>query len=313
MRYFVAGHNGMVGSAICAKLEADKKQVLKRSKAELDLTDQSAVRYFFAEERPDMVVMAAAKVGGILANDTLPADFIQTNLMIAANVIESAFRNGVKRLLMLSSSCVYPREAPQPIREEALMSGPLEPTNDAYAIAKIAGMKLCESYNRQHGTDFRTVMPCNLYGPNDNFDPQGSHVLPGLLRRFHEAAQSGAPEVAVWGTGKPLREFLHVADMAEAALFVLHLDKQEWRSHVPMRMNHVNIGSGIETSIADLAQLVAKTVGYQGRIVFDTSKPDGTPRKLLEVSMMAKLGWKASIPLETGIKDAYQSFLRQQK
>ena len=308
MRYFVAGHNGMVGSAICAKLAAAGAELVTRSRHELDLTNQFDVKSFFAKEKPDIVVVAAAKVGGILANDTYPADFIQSNLMIAANLIKGAFENGASRLLMLSSSCVYPREAPQPINEQSLMTGPLEPTNDAYAVAKIAAMKMCESYNRQHGTDYRTVMPCNLYGPNDNFDPVNSHVLPGLIRRFHEAEKAGAPEVVVWGSGKPQREFLHVSDMADAALFVLHLSKETWREHVPLRHNHVNIGSGVETSIAELAQLVAKTVGYRGKIVFDPSKPDGTPRKLLDVSLLAKMGWKAAIPLETGINDAYRYF-----
>lgn len=308
MRYFVAGHNGMVGSAICARLAAAGAELVTRSRHELDLTNQFDVKSFFAKEKPDIVVVAAAKVGGTLANDTYPADFIQTNLMIAANLIKGAFENGASRLLMLSSSCVYPREAPQPINEQSLMTGPLEPTNDAYAVAKIAAMKMCESYNRQHGTDYRTVMPCNLYGPNDNFDPVNSHVLPGLIRRFHEAEKAGAPEVVVWGSGKPQREFLHVSDMADAALFVLHLSKETWREHVPLRHNHVNIGSGVETSIAELAQLVARTVGYRGKIVFDPSKPDGTPRKLLDVSLLTKMGWKATIPLETGINDAYRYF-----
>lgn len=309
MRFYIAGHNGMVGSAICARLLKDGKKIVTRSRSELDLTNQQDVKAFFAKEKPDIVIISAAKVGGIMANDTFPADFISTNLMIASNIISSAYAHHASKLLLLSSSCVYPRQAPQPIREQSLMTGPLEPTNDAYAVAKIAAMKMCESYNRQHGTDYRTVMPCNLYGPHDNFDRETSHVLPALIRRFHEAKQAGVREVSVWGSGKPQREFLHVSDMAEAALFALDLSKDEWRQHVPMRNNHVNIGSGVETSIRELAELVARTVGYRGDIVFDPSKPDGTPRKLLDVSLMTKLGWKATIPLETGIDDAYRYFM----
>lgn len=309
MKYFVAGHRGMVGSAICAKLRAAGCTVITCDRLSLDLTNQASVQQFFAREKPDIVIMAAAKVGGIYANDTWPADFIYNNLMIATNIIGAAFETGVDRLMMLSSSCVYPREAPQPINEQSLMTGPLEPTNEAYAVAKIAAMKLCESFNRQHGTDFRAVMPCNLYGPNDNFDPMTSHVLPALMRRFHEAAKAGRDDVTVWGTGTPLREFLHVSDMADAVLHLTGLSRDEWRENVPERFNHVNIGSGVETSIRELAELIAGVVGFRGKIRFDPSKPDGTPRKLLDVSLLAKMGWKAMIPLETGIREAYQSFL----
>ena len=310
MKYFVAGHNGMVGSAILSRLVKAGHSVVVREKRELDLTDQSAVKRFFNSEKPDIVIVAAGKVGGILANNNFPADFLLTNVMIASNIISCAFENNVSKLMMLSSSCVYPREAPQPINEGSLLTGILEPTNEPYAIAKIAAMKLCESYNRQHGTDFRSVMPCNLYGPNDNFEPLTSHVLPALIRRFHEAKVSGASEVVIWGTGQPLREFLHVADLADAVLFLIGLSHKEWRSYVPERNNHVNIGTGVETSIGDLAILVSHITGYGGKLTFDTTKPDGTFRKLLDVDLLKRMGWQAKIPLEAGIKDTYREFLQ---
>jgi len=306
-RVFVAGHTGMVGSALLRRLEADGGvEVVTRSRAELDLTRQAEVDAFFAAEAIDQIYLAAAKVGGIQANDRYPADFIFENLAIEANVIHAAQRAGVGRLLMLGSSCIYPRGAPQPMPEEALLTGPLELTNEPYAIAKIAGIKLCESCNRQYGTDFRSVMPTNLYGPRDNFDPETSHVLPALLRRFHEAAVDGAEQVTVWGTGRPRREFLHVDDLADACLFVMGLPAETYRGATRARCSHLNVGCGEDISIADLAGLVAATVGYRGAIRFDTSRPDGTPRKLLDISRMRALGWQARIPLEEGIRSTWQ-------
>jgi nucleoside-diphosphate-sugar epimerase len=313
MRIYVAGHRGMVGSAILRQLEARRAAgeditPITRSRAELDLTDQAAVRAFFAAERPERVILAAAKVGGIHANNSYPADFIYENLIIEANVIHAAFEAGVERLLFLGSSCIYPREAPQPMAEEALLTGPLEPTNEPYAIAKIAGIKLCESYNRQHGTDFRSVMPTNLYGPGDNFHPENSHVLPALIRRFHEAVESGAEEVVVWGTGRPRREFLHVDDMAEASLFVLELPREVYaRETEPMR-SHLNVGTGEDVTIAELAGTVARVTGFRGRIRFDPTRPDGTPRKLLDTRRLTRLGWTPKIGLEEGIRETYGWF-----
>ncbi len=314
-RIFVAGHGGMVGAAILRRLLAEghpRERLVTRTHAELDLADQSAVARFFAAERIDAVILAAAKVGGIHANDTYPADFIYENLMIECNVIHQAFKAGVRRLLLLGSSCIYPKHAAQPMAEDALLGGGLEPTNEPYAIAKIAGIKLCESYNRQHGTDYRSVMPTNLYGPGDNFHPDNSHVVPALMRRFHEAARSGAAEVAIWGSGKPYREFLHVDDMAEASLFVLDLPEAAWRAETQPMLSHINVGTGEDVSIADLASLLARITGFKGRIVFDPSKPDGTPRKLLDVSRLSRMGWKAAIPLEDGMRATYQWFLGQQ-
>jgi nucleoside-diphosphate-sugar epimerase len=313
-KIFVAGHRGMVGSAILRRLQARRAagealELLTRSRAELDLTDQAAVRAFMAAERPDAVILAAAKVGGIHANNTWPADFIHENLMIAANVIDAAHRAGVRRLLQLGSSCIYPKEAPQPIPEAALLTGPLEPTNEPYAIAKIAAIKLCESYNRQHGTDYRSVMPTNLYGPGDNFHPENSHVLPALIRRFHEAAQAGAETVTIWGTGTPRREFLHVDDMAAAALFVFDLPKAVYDAETRPMQSHINVGSGEDIAIADLAALVARTVGFRGRIVTDPSKPDGTMRKLMDSGRLNRLGWRPSIPLEEGIAETWRWWL----
>ncbi|WP_127557323.1 GDP-L-fucose synthase [Nioella ostreopsis] len=316
-KIYVAGHRGMVGGAILRKLEArartgEKIEIVTRTSSQLDLTDQTAVREFMQAERPDVVILAAAKVGGIHANNTYPADFIYENLMIECNVIHQAFAAGVQRLLQLGSSCIYPKGIPQPMREDALLTGTLEPTNEPYAIAKIAGIKLCESYNRQHGTDYRSVMPTNLYGPGDNFHPENSHVLPALIRRFHEAVQEGSDEVVMWGTGKPMREFLHVDDMAEASLFVLDLDKTSYTANTEPMLSHINVGSGTDVSIGDLGRMVAKVTGFEGRITNDTSKPDGTMRKLMDVSRLARMGWTARIGLEDGIAETYQWFLDNQ-
>ncbi|KUR75537.1 GDP-L-fucose synthase [Novosphingobium sp. Fuku2-ISO-50] len=309
MRVFVAGHRGMVGGAISRKLAERGADVITRARAELDLTDQAAVRDFFAGTRPDAVILAAAKVGGIHANNTYPADFIYENLMIECNVIHQAFAAGVRRLLQLGSSCIYPRAVAQPMREDALLTGVLEPTNEPYAIAKIAGIKLCESYNRQYGTDYRSVMPTNLYGPGDNFHPENSHVLPALILRFHDAAQCGAEEVMIWGSGNPRREFLHVDDMAEASLFVFDLPSDVYRANTQPMLSHVNVGSGSDVSILELAQIIAHVTGFSGGIVTDPSKPDGTMRKLMDVSRLADMGWRASIGLERGIAETYQWFL----
>jgi len=317
LKVYVAGHRGMVGGAILRRLEARQAagediDLVTATHAELDLTDQAAVRDFMADQRPDVVILAAAKVGGIHANNTYPADFIHENLMIECNVIHQAHQAGVRRLLQLGSSCIYPREAPQPMREDALLTGPLEPTNEPYAIAKIAGIKLCESYNRQHGTDYRSVMPTNLYGPGDNFHPENSHVLPALIRRFHEATEAGREEVTIWGTGRPRREFLHVDDMAEASLFVLDLDKQRYDANTQPMLSHINVGTGEDIAILDLSKMVARVTGFEGRITTDPSKPDGTMRKLMDVSRLAEMGWRASIGLEQGVSDTYRWFLENQ-
>lgn len=316
-KIYIAGHRGMVGGAILRRLQARKAagealELITRTHAELDLTSQAAVRDFMQAERPDVVILAAAKVGGIHANNTYPAEFIYENLMIECNVIHQAFAAGVTRLLQLGSSCIYPKAVPQPMREDALLTGTLEPTNEPYAIAKIAGIKLCESYNRQHGTDYRSVMPTNLYGPGDNFHPENSHVLPALIRRFHEAAQSGAEVVTIWGSGRPMREFLHVDDMAEASLFVLDLPKGIYDANTQPMLSHINVGSGSDVSILDLARMVAQVTGFTGRIETDPTKPDGTMRKLMDVSRLADMGWKAGIGLETGIADTYRWFLDHQ-
>lgn len=309
MRIYVAGHRGMVGGAILRRLQAQGAETITRTHAELDLTDQRAVATFMATERPDAVILAAAKVGGIHANNTYPADFIYENLMIQSNVIHQAFAHGVRRLLFLGSSCIYPRMAPQPMREDALLTGTLEPTNEPYAIAKIAGIKLCESYNRQHGTDYRSVMPTNLYGPGDNFHPSNSHVLPALLRRFHEAARDNLPTVTIWGTGTPMREFLHVDDMAEASLFVLDLPREVYDANTEPMLSHINVGTGTDVTIRELATLIAEVTCFTGDIAFDTTKPDGTPRKLMDVSRLAAMGWTARTGLRDGIAETYRWFL----
>lgn len=295
---FVAGHRGLVGSAIVRRLEADGfENLVLRTRNELDLTNQAAVDRFFAEEAIEYVFLAAAKVGGILANRDHPAEFLRDNLAIQTNVIDAACRNGVQKLLFLGSSCIYPKMAPQPIKEEALLTGPLEPTNEWYAIAKIAGLKMCEAYRRQYGFDAISLMPTNLYGPGDNFDLETSHVLPALIRRFHEAKQSGAPSVTLWGTGSPRREFLHVDDLASAAVFLM----ENYEEAGP-----INVGCGQDVTIAELAALVAQTVGYEGEIEYDTSKPDGTPRKVLDVSRITNLGWRPAVSLEEGIAATYE-------
>ncbi len=307
---YVAGHRGMVGSAIVRVLERQgTDELVTRTHAELDLTSQAAVRAFLEVERPRRVVLAAAKVGGIHANNTFPAEFIYQNLMMEANVVHEAWRAGVRELLFLGSSCIYPRMAPQPMREDALLTGTLEPTNEPYAIAKIAGIKLCESYNRQYGTDYRSVMPTNLYGPGDNYHPENSHVIPALIRRFHEAKEAAAPEVVIWGTGTPRREFLYVDDMAEASVHVMDLDRATYEASTQPMLSHINVGSGQDLPIAELARLVADTVGFAGRIAYDRTKPDGTPRKLMDVGRLIALGWAPRVGLREGLALAYRDFL----
>jgi nucleoside-diphosphate-sugar epimerase len=310
MSIYVAGHQGMVGSAILRKLQSRGVETVTRSRSELDLLDRSAVRQFLQEERPDAIILAAAKVGGIHANDAYPAEFIFENLAIECNVIHEAFGAGIRKLLFLGSSCIYPRDAAQPLTEEALLTGPLEPTNEPYAIAKIAGIKLCESYNRQYGTDYRSVMPTNLYGPGDRFDSENSHVLPALMARFHKAARDGADEVVIWGSGTPRREFLHVDDMADASLFVLDLPQGTYEQNTRAMLSHINVGTGEDISIAELAEMLARVTGFSGRITYDRSRPDGTPRKLLDVSRLAALGWRSTIRLEDGVRQTYDWFLK---
>lgn len=306
-RIFVAGHNGMVGSALIRQLEKQPKVTLvTASHKELDLSNQAAVQLFFQKQKIDQVYLAAAKVGGIHANNTYPADFIYDNLMIEVNVIQAAHLNGVQKLLFLGSSCIYPKMTEQPIAESALLTGALEPTNESYAIAKIAGIKLCESYNRQHGRDYRSVMPTNLYGPNDNFHPENSHVIPALIRRFHEAVQAEHEEVVIWGSGKPMREFLHVDDMAAACIHVMGLGSGIYAENTEPMLSHINVGTGNDCTIKELAELVAKVTGFKGKLVFDGSKPDGAFRKLMDVSRMRSLGWTASIPLEDGLRATYE-------
>ena len=306
----------MVGSSILRQLQASglsRQQVVLRTHAELDLTDQLSVRVFFENERPDQVYLAAAKVGGIYSNNSFPAEFIYQNLMMEANIIHESWRVGVRRLLFLGSSCIYPRMAPQPMLESALLTGPLEPTNEPYAIAKIAGIKLCESYNRQYGesdgTDFRSVMPTNLYGPGDNYHPENSHVIPALIRRFHEAMVSGDAVVTLWGTGTPLREFLYVDDMAAACIHVMNLDKATFDANTTPMLSHINVGSGKEVTIRELADTIAMVIGFQGGIAFDASKPDGSPRKLMDSSRLNNLGWQPKVGLEEGLRLAYNDFL----
>ncbi|KHF25092.1 nucleoside-diphosphate-sugar epimerase [Solemya velum gill symbiont] len=312
-RVYVAGHTGMVGSAIVRALKSTGGcEIVTRDHSELDLTNQKEVEEFFQDQEIDQVYLAAAKVGGIYANDTYPADFIFDNLMIECNVIHAASNNDVQKLLFLESSCIYPRLAPQPMDETCLLTGELEPTNEPYAIAKIAGIKLCESYNRQYGRDYRSVMPTNLYGQNDNFHPQNSHVAPALMRRIHEAKLSGDNEVVIWGTGTPMREFLHVDDMADASVFIMNLDSSEYLANTSPMMSHINIGTGIDCTILELAQTMAEVIGYEGRLVFDESKPDGTPRKLLDVGRIQRMGWRASIDLKEGLSMTYRWYLGHQ-
>jgi GDP-L-fucose synthase len=300
----------MVGSAILRQLRAaGETNIVTRTHAELDLTDQLAVRDFMKAERPDVVILAAAKVGGIHANNTYPADFIYENLMIECNVIHEAFAAGVQKLLQLGSSCIYPKVVPQPMREDALLTGTLEPTNEPYAVAKIAGIKLCESYNRQHGVDYRSVMPTNLYGPGDNFHPDNSHVMPALIRRFHDAAWHDLAEVDIWGSGAPRREFLHVDDMAAASLFVLNLPKKTYDENTEPMLSHINVGTGVDVSIFELAQLIASVTGFKGKIGTDPTKPDGTMRKLMDVGRLSQMGWSARIELEQGLADTYEWYL----
>jgi GDP-L-fucose synthase len=313
-KIYVAGHRGMVGSAIVRNLQAKGyNNIVTRTHSELDLTNQSQAARFFETEKPDQVYLAAAKVGGIHANNTYPAEFIYDNLMVQNNVIHQAFLSGVKKLLFLGSSCIYPKLAPQPMSEDALLTGKLEPTNEPYAIAKIAGIKLCESYNRQygqtHGVDYRSVMPTNLYGPGDNYHPENSHVIPALIRRFHEAKVVNAPDVVIWGTGTPKREFLFVEDMAAASVFVMDLDKSIYDAHTSPMESHINVGYGSDVTIAELAKAVGEAVGYQGEINFDISKPDGTPRKWMDSSKLNRLGWRPHVALKQGLEKAYAEFL----
>lgn len=309
-KYYIAGHRGMVGSAIARQLRAaGETNIVTRTHAELDLTDQLSVRGFMQAEQPDVVILAAAKVGGIHANNTYPAEFIYENLMIECNVIYQAFEAGVIKLLQLGSSCIYPKAVPQPMREDALLTGTLESTNEPYAVAKIAGIKLCESYNRQYGVDYRSVMPTNLYGPGDNFHPGNSHVMPALIRRFHEAVRDGLNEVVIWGSGAPRREFLHVDDMAAASLFVLNLSKDIYDENTEPMLSHINVGTGTDVSILELAQLIAKITGYSGKISTDPSKPDETMRKLMDVGRLDRMGWRARIELEQGLAETYRWYL----
>ena len=313
-KIYIAGHRGLVGSAIVRQLESRGfTNLLMRTHKELDLTNQADVQNFFTQENPDYVILAAAKVGGIHANNTYPADFIYQNMMIEANVINSAYENKVKRLLFLGSTCIYPKAVEQPMREDALLTDVLEPTNEPYALAKIAGIKLCESYNRQHGTDFRSVMPTNLYGINDNFHPENSHVIPALMRRFHEAKLNNDPEVVVWGTGNAMRDFLYVDDMAEASLFVLELDEQMYKANTHPMLSHINVGTGKDITIRKIAEIMKQVVGYEGKLVFDTTKPDGSPRKLIDVKRLENMGWNYSTDLVMGLKKTYKYYLKQVK
>ena len=311
-KIYIAGHRGLVGSAIVRQLESRGfTNLLMRTHKELDLTNQVQVQTFFKQEKPNYVILAAAKVGGIHANNTYPADFIYQNMMIEANVINSAYENKVKRLLFLGSTCIYPKAVEQPMREDALLTGVLEPTNEPYALAKIAGIKLCESYNRQHGTDFRSVMPTNLYGVNDNFHPENSHVIPALMHRFHEAKINNDAEVAVWGTGNAMREFLHVDDMAAASLFVLELDEENYKANTQSMLSHINVGTGKDITIREMAEAIKKVVGYKGNLTFDTTKPDGAPRKLIDVTRLEDMGWKYGVNLDEGLNKTYKWYLNK--
>ena len=311
-KIYIAGHCGLVGSAIVRKLESRGfTNLLMRTHKELDLTNQAQVQNFFQQEKPDYVILAAAKVGGIHANNTYPAEFIYQNMMIEANVINSAYENKVKRLLFLGSTCIYPKAVEQPMREDALLTDVLEPTNEPYALAKIAGIKLCESYNRQYNTDFRSVMPTNLYGINDNFHPENSHVIPALMRRFHEAKVNNDAEVIVWGTGNAMREFLYVDDMAEASLFVLELDEETYQANTKSMLSHINVGTGKDVTIREMAETMKEVVGYKGKLTFDTAKPDGAPRKLIDVSRLSNMGWEYSVDLKDGLSKTYKWYLKK--
>jgi len=309
-KIYIAGHRGLVGSAIVRQLESRGfTNLIMRTHKELDLTNQAQVQSFFTQENPDYVILAAAKVGGIYANNTYPADFIYQNMMIEANVINSAYESKVKRLLFLGSTCIYPKAVEQPMREDALLTDVLEPTNEPYALAKIAGIKLCESYNRQYGTDFRSVMPTNLYGINDNFHPENSHVIPALMQRFHQAKVNNNPEVVVWGTGNAMREFLYVDDMAQASLFVLELDEQTYKDNTQPMLSHINVGTGKDTTIREMAETMKQVVGYEGRLTFDATKPDGAPRKLIDISRLKRMGWEYRVDLKEGLKKTYAWYL----
>ncbi len=311
-KIYIAGHRGLVGSAIIRELEKQGfNNLITRTHKELDLINQAEVQSFFQQEKPDYVILAAAKVGGIHANNVYPADFIYQNMMIEANVIHSAYEYQVKRLLFLGSTCIYPKAVQQPMREDALLTDVLEPTNEPYALAKIAGIKLCESYNRQHSTDFRSVMPTNLYGINDNFHPENSHVIPALMRRFHEAKINNDAEVIVWGSGKAMREFLFVDDMAQASLFVLALNEEIYQANTKPMLSHINVGTGVDVTIREMAQTMKQVVGFKGKLVFDTTKPDGAPRKLINVARLSKMGWQYSVTLEEGLAQTYQWYLEQ--
>ena len=312
-RIYVAGHRGMVGSALARQLsQAGDVEVITRTHAELDLTNQQAVADFFAAEQIDEVYLAAARVGGIHANNTYPADFIYDNLMIECNAIHQSFKAGVTKLLLLGSSCIYPKQVAQPMSEEALLTDVLEPTNEPYAVAKIAGIKLCESYNRQHGVDYRSVMPTNLYGENDNFHPENSHVIPAMMRRFHEAKINGDDSVVVWGSGTPMREFLHVDDMAAASIYVMDLDTATYQAHTQPMLSHINVGTGVDCTIRELAESLKQVIGFEGELTFDATKPDGAPRKLMNVERLAQLGWRANISLVQGLEQTYDWFLKHQ-
>jgi len=310
-KIYIAGHRGLVGSAIMRQLESrGSTNLITRTHNELDLTKQTAVKGFFEEEKPEYVILAAAKVGGIHANNTYPADFIYQNMMIEANIIDAAYQNNVKRLLFLGSTCIYPKAVVQPMREDSLLTDVLEPTNEPYAVAKIAGIKLCESYNRQHGTDFRSVMPTNLYGINDNFHPENSHVIPALMRRFHEAKINNDEEVVVWGSGTPMREFLYVDDMAEASLFVLELDEETYQANTKPMLSHINVGTGKDVTIREMAETMKRVVGFEGELKFDSNKPDGSMRKLIDVSRLTTMGWRYNIDLEEGLMKTYDWYLK---
>ncbi|MCN4144994.1 MAG: GDP-L-fucose synthase [Thiohalomonas sp.] len=309
-KIYVAGHRGLVGSAIMRQLDAmGYSNVLTRTHSELDLVKQAQVQTFFKKEKPEYVFLAAAKVGGIHANNTYPAEFIYQNMMIEANIVDAAYRNGVEKLLFLGSSCIYPRAVAQPMREDALLTDILEPTNEPYALAKIAGIKLCESYNRQYATDYRSVMPTNLYGGSDNFHPENSHVIPAVMRRFHEAKEQADTEVVVWGSGKPMREFLHVDDMASACLYVMNLDRETYKGNTQPMLSHINVGTGVDCTIREMAETIKKVVGFEGEVVFDSSKPDGAMRKLMDVSRLGAMGWKASIAFGEGLAATYKCYL----